>query len=110
MDCCRKTTGMLFKPKTADQMEKWKEQIGYTGTATADFQICTSLFPNLELILNTKCLVSLLERKDFCYQRPENLYLRGPTSKQLDGLKITEGLEGERMIEEEKFKNRKKVF
>ena len=40
----------------------------------------------------------------------ENLYLRGPTSKQRDGLKITEGLEGERMIEEEKFKNRKKVF
>ena len=36
--------------------------------------------------------------------------LRGPTSKQRDGLKITEGLEGERMIEEEKFKNRKKVF
>ena len=35
---------------------------------------------------------------------------RGPTSKQRDGLKITEGLEGERMIEEEKFKNRKKVF
>ena len=33
--------------------------------------------------------------------------LMGHTTKQLHGLKITEGLEGERMKEDAKFKNRK---
>ena len=54
VDCCRKTTGMLFKPKTADQMEKWKEQIGYTGTATADFPICTNHFSVSQFRVDTQ--------------------------------------------------------
>ena len=44
VDCCRKVTGMKFKPKTADQMEKWKERINFVGFAKADFQICSDHF------------------------------------------------------------------
>ena len=54
VDCCRKTTGMKFKPKTADQMEKWKERIGYTGTATADFQICGDHFSVAQFRVDTQ--------------------------------------------------------
>ena len=108
MECCQKTTGMLFKPKTADQMEKWKERNSYTGTATADFQICIDHFSVSQFRVDTQYqMLGLPARKKGFLLSTARESL---PYKQLDGLKITEGLEGERMKEEEKFKNRKKVF